>query len=144
MICLGGTNIVEYLTSLAELVVFLSVGKSPHNWQTPPTQVTRRDTSLTFLHRHHLMSAHKSMSITIDMLLTHFLHWQRMTCQVQQNVAVDWVSTPKSTIMSRLAQVQLSWRGNGKMHHGWSWDVVVCFWMMPRWIYLTKFNQGEQ
>jgi hypothetical protein len=124
--------------TLAEHVVFLSVGKSPHNWQTPPTQVsrlsvlyfrrmktpvmrlkclgrlvmpnflccivlTRRDTSMTFLHRHHFMSAHKSMSITIDMLLTHFLHWQRMTCQAQQNVAVYQVSMPKLTIMSRHA-----------------------------------------
>jgi hypothetical protein len=90
-------------TTLAGYVVFLSVGKLPHNWQTPLTQVTSRDTSLTFLHWHHFMSAHKSMSITIDMLLTHFLHWQCMTCQAQQNVAVDWLSTPKSTIMSRHA-----------------------------------------
>jgi hypothetical protein len=98
--------------ALAGYVVFLSVGKSPHNRQTPVTQVTRHDMSLTFLHWHQFMSAHKSMTITIDILLTHFLHWQHMTCQAQQNVAVDWLSTPKSTIMSRHAtcrrHIQLS------------------------------------
>jgi hypothetical protein len=41
---------LESQIDLAGYVVFLSVGKSPHNRQTPLTQVTRHDTSLTFLH----------------------------------------------------------------------------------------------
>jgi hypothetical protein len=46
------------------------------------------------------MSAHKSMSITIDILvLTHILHWQGMTHEAQQNVAVDRMSTQNVPIM---------------------------------------------
>jgi hypothetical protein len=77
-----------------------------HYWLT---QLTRRDTSLTFLPTTPKMSAHKSMSITIEILLTHFLHWQSMTCQGQQNVAVDSVSTQNQNVPIMLWQVTC-WR----------------------------------
>jgi hypothetical protein len=108
----SNTHLLRFYLPTTEHVLFLSVGKSPHNWQTPPRQVTRRDTSLTFLHRHHFMSAHKSMSITIDMLLTHFFHWQRMfmsgttkcCCRLGVDAKIDnYVATRLATCSAKSA-----------------------------------------
>jgi hypothetical protein len=46
--------------SSAKHVNFMSVGKLPHNCQTLPTQLTRRDTSLTFLPTTPEISAHNT------------------------------------------------------------------------------------